>query len=119
MEKITILEFCNNPNNRIKLMQEIIYSLENNRNKFICCAINKYDYLNLFKIDVFNFYCVSQKKLETDFYVYLGYILPELNKYRQIKDDNGFWFNKYTGTDDRIEALTNAINDIKQTVKNN
>lgn len=121
MNQITLLEFCQVPENRIKLMEEIIKGLE--IRYFICNIINssieKFKKINNI---VDSKHCTG-RLIDHPFGVHqnhirLDQILPELLKYRHQENSyQEVWFFyktiEDTGKQIRIEALTKAINDIK------
>lgn len=125
MNQITLLEFCQVPENRIKLMEEIINHLKSKSEYYICLIIN-YDFIK-FKQDnniEKEGYCIASIEEKGDIrrssYFLLSDLLPELVKYKNIPPqyikDKSVWFYSTKLCDSfevRIEALTNAINDIK------
>ena len=128
MNQITLLEFCQVPQNRIKLMERLIYQLETKRQYYLCWILN-YDFLE-FKVEhnIENKgYCIgsieSKEYVHRLTYFLLSDLLPELVKYKHRKPNymksQDVWFYVDTITDHqeiRIEALTNAINDIKNNI---
>ena len=118
MNQITLLEFCQVPENRIKLMEEIIKGLE--YKYFICNIINS-SIINKFKrANKINEtkHCTG-RLINNPFgvnenHIRLDQILPELLKYKH--EDNIYqevWFFyktiEDTGKQIRIEALNKRI----------
>ena len=125
MNQITLLEFCQVPENRIKLMEYLIQYMQYELEYYICWIIN-YD-SRKFKQDNNiddSEYCIGLTYKHNPFNskttVLLSDLLPELVKYKHIPPsyitDQEVWFystNLCDGFQARIEALTKAINDIK------
>lgn len=131
MNQITLLEFCQDPKNRIKLMEYLIRELYEQDPKkchyFICHIINGRQFEYIFKKDNNIIGGIKEKctgkSIENShnvksYEVGLDQLLPELLKYKHYKYSlQQVWFYNSTSEDDaielRIEALTNAIQDIK------
>ena len=131
MKQITLLEFCQFPENRIMLMEHLIKDLdsqmEREGNFYICHIINRPQFAHIFKRK--NNISVSIKEKCTgksidnsysvkSYEVRLDQLLPELLKYKHYKDvSQEVWFYESSFENDgikiRIAALKNAITDIK------
>ena len=131
MNQITLLEFCQVPENRIKLMEYLIKDLDSQdyakADYYICNIINSPQFAHIFKRDnniitgikerctgksIDNSYSVKSYEVRLD------QLLPELLKYKHYKDvKQEVWFYDLAFEKDgiiiRIVALQNAINDIK------
>lgn len=124
MNQITLLEFCQVPENRIKLMEELIEYLKNKNDHYICWIIN-YDFIKFkheHNIEQFG-YCIgsieAKEYVQRLTYFLLSDLLPELVKYKHRNPNymksQDVWFYADTITDHheiRIAALKNAITDI-------
>lgn len=130
----TLLEFCQVPENRIKLMEYLIKDLNNHDYEkckyYICHIINSPQFAHIFKRDNnINVYIKEKctgKSIDNPFINYnyeirLDQLLPELLKYSHYRDHNHEawfyeWGHKFDAIEIRIEALSNAINDIKNSL---
>lgn len=127
MNQITLLEFCQVPENRIKLMEHLIQELPKvtGWDYYICNIINSNEfYTNFRKPNNIDGLMQCSGKSKENVYgvnhnqVRLDQLLPELEKYKHYKDaQQEVWFYPTLGENDevdlRIAALKNAITDIK------
>ena len=121
MNQITLLEFCQVPENRIKLMEYLIDRLQNEDDYYLCWIINECS--QKFKEDnniLESRLCIGEIQLTSNSTILLSSILPELLKYKHNKPswitEQSVWFYSFVSSNainTRIKALTNAINDIK------
>jgi len=134
--EISLLGWCNYRNNRIKLVEKLIDTIkadidrlaisENNWSQvYICNFLNRWK--SWFKEqgvtdEDFNINGSKYKKF-TNYYIWLGDVLPELVKYKDklndiIDDNSDVWFYLIDGSDSarltiRLEALKKCLVDLK------
>ncbi len=117
MNKITLLEWCKDPLNRIKLMEDVITELQLripfSTWLFICPTIRELVFYNA----AYSHIARCRILASTDQspggyeYAYLFDILPELVPYKdRDRNNERIWFENYSN---RCKALQCAIQDIK------
>lgn len=130
----TLLKFCQVPENRIKLMEYLIKDLNNQDydkcKYYICHIVNSPQFVHIFKRDNNINVSIEEKCtgksignpfINYNYEIRLDQLLPELLKYRHYRDNSiDVWFyesaDKADAIEIRIEALSKAINDIKNSL---